>query len=76
MLRYQNTDNNNFALFIRNLNENTNTNILNLIETNDKKESNSVKKRDKHKKTKTKDEIIEEQNKKRHAKNIVEDKKK
>lgn len=76
MLQYQETDNNVFGLFIRNLNENINTNILNLIDDYSISETNTVKKKDKHKKTKTKQEIIDEQNKKRHIKYTLEDKKK
>ena len=36
MLRFQNTNNNEFGLFIRNLNENINTNIFNLLDRDNK----------------------------------------
>jgi len=76
MLRFQNTDKNEFSLFIRNLNENIKTNIFHLIDDNRVVEKKINKKKDNHKKTKTKEEIINEQNKLRHNKNIIEDKKK
>ena len=69
---WQDLDNNNFNVFIRDLSSSVNTNLKHIIEEIDKNNDtdNKVKKKIKMKK---KDIIIQEQNKKRYSKLIKDD---
>ena len=77
MLKFQEIDSNEFSVFIRNLTENMNTNILHMIEDNNNNiKKDKTSKKNKKKNSKTKEEIIEQQNKLRYDKNIKDDKNK
>mgnify|MGYP006125618679 CR=1 FL=1 len=77
MISFHTIDHNEFSIFIRNLSENMNTNINHLIDDKDKSNKEQLKHKCKKNKKKsnfkTRDEIIESQNKIRYIKNINDD---
>ena len=71
---WQELDNNNFNVFIRDLSSSVNTNLKHIIEDLDNLNKETNTKSKKNTKPKKKDLIIQEQNKKRYNKLVEEDK--